>query len=166
MVMMKTLLLMRHAKSSWKEDSMPDHDRPLNKRGRHSAPQMGKLLQEQSLIPDLVISSTAVRALSTAEAVLESCHAGAEIQTHPEIYDGDVEDILEILRTLPDEAQIVLLVGHNPGMEVLAEMLCAETVQMPTAAIARIELQLERWQELSEVTPGRLNGYWAPRELG
>lgn len=162
---MKTLLLMRHAKSSWKDDALPDHDRPLNKRGKRDAPRMGKLLREQDLIPDLILCSTSVRATSTAQAVLDECGGGAEIQRHPEIYDGDEADILEILCCLPEEAQTVLLVGHNPGLEVLVEMLSAENAAMPTSAIAQIELDLQRWQDLNEVTPGRMKGYWSPREL-
>lgn len=162
---MKNLLLMRHAKSSWKDDALPDHDRPLNKRGKHDAPQMGKLLREQNLVPDLILCSTALRATSTAQAVLDECHGGAEIQRHPEIYDGDQEDILGILRCLPGEVQTVLLVGHNPGLSELVELLSAESAPMPTAAIAHLELDLERWQDLTEVTRGRMKGYWVPREL-
>lgn len=162
---MKTLLLMRHGKSNWDDATLPDHDRPLSKRGRRDAPRMGKLLQELQLIPDLVISSTALRARKTASAVLETCGGPADIQTHPEIYDGDQEDMLEILRTVSPLVETVLLVGHNPSLEVLAEMLCAENLHLPTAAIARIDLNIATWQELTEVTPGRLNGFWTPREL-
>lgn len=162
---MKTLLLMRHAKSSWKDDALPDHDRPLNKRGKHDAPKMGKLLREQDLVPDLILCSTAVRATQTAKAVLDECGGDAEIHRHPEIYDGGEDDVLEILRALPDEVERVLLIGHNPGLEVLVEMLSAESAAMPTAAVAHIELDIAHWQKLCEVTCGRLKGYWAPREL-
>lgn len=161
---MKTLLLMRHAKSSWKEDALPDHDRPLNKRGKSDAPQMGKLLREHDLVPDLILCSTAVRAASTARAVLDECGGEAEIQRHPEIYDGGECEILEILRCVPEGVETVLLVGHNPTISVLVEMLSAESVPMPTAAIAQIELSIKHWQGLSEVTRGRLKGYWVPRE--
>jgi phosphohistidine phosphatase len=83
---MKTLLIMRHAKSSWKDPDLPDHDRPLNKRGKHDAPSMGKLLKDEDLIPDLIISSTAARAKKTAELVAKACKYKGEISLNQSLW--------------------------------------------------------------------------------
>ena len=91
---MKTLLLLRHAKSSWKDESLTDHDRPLNKRGKKTAPLMGHLLREKNLVPDLVVSSTAVRARSTAEAAAEACGYPGEITLTDELYLATAGEIL------------------------------------------------------------------------
>jgi len=161
---MKTLLLMRHAKSSWDDDRLADHNRPLSKRGKNDAPRMGRLLKELQLVPDLVLSSTAVRAQKTAEAVVDACGCVETLQSFPEIYEDGMEGMLEILRTLPPEYEIVLVIGHNPDVELLVSELTGESVRMPTAAIARVDLSLQSWHALTEVTPGKLTGYWTPRQ--
>src|SRR5438105_4097768 len=99
--MSKTLLIMRHAKSSWKEAELDDHERPLNKRGRRAAPAMGQLLRENSLTPDAILSSTALRARQTAEAVAEACGFAGEISYHAEFYHDAPEGYFEALARLP-----------------------------------------------------------------
>ena len=103
---MKTLLILRHAKSSWKHPELSDHDRPLNKRGRHDAPLIGHLLKEKGLVPDLIISSTAVRAKDTALVV------GAS----PDVYIQAISDVAG-----DNNYSTLLVVGHNPGLEELIE---------------------------------------------
>lgn len=162
---MKTLLVLRHAKSSWADASLADHDRPLKKRGRRDAPRMGELIRDEGLTPDLIVSSTAKRARQTAAPVAEACGYEGEVQFTRDLYHADPEEIVQVLRPLPDEAERVLIVGHNPGLEDLVEALTDGYERMPTAALAQIELPIERWADLREDTEGELIALWLPREL-
>jgi phosphohistidine phosphatase len=162
---MKTLLLMRHAKSSWDNPSLSDHDRPLNKRGKRVAPRMGKLLGEVDLIPDEIISSTAKRAKMTVEGLLEACPFEGDVVYTRNLYHADVEEQIEVLQSLKDEVGIALLVGHNPGMEIFLEIICDESEHMPTAAIAYIQFDVGRWFEITTDTYGTLKHLWRPKEL-
>lgn len=160
---MKSLLILRHAKSSWKDESLPDHDRPLNRRGRAAAPEVGELIRQEGLLPDLVISSSAVRARSTAELAAEAGGFDCEIQITRDLYAADPEAILAVLAGLNDRFDRVLIVGHNPGVEDLVFQLTRQIRSMPTAALAWIELDAERWQELGLRTRGKLNNLWTPK---
>jgi len=162
---MKTLLVMRHAKSSWKDAVLPDEQRPLNKRGRANAPRMGRLLREENLVPQTILSSTAVRAQQTALAVAEACGFAGEIQFEASLYGAPTETYLACLRDLPAEPEVVLAVGHNPGVEALLAELAGEDEHLPTGSIALIELELARWADLTAETAGRLQTIWRPREL-
>lgn len=162
---MKTLLVLRHAKSSWKHPELADHDRPLNKRGKQDAPRIGALLRAEDLIPDLIISSTAVRARATAAAVSEASGYTGEIKLTRALYAAAPEAYLEVLRGLPDEYGRVMVVGHNPGLAELVEMLTGEAEAMPSGALARLTLPVQRWRALNETTEGELIGVWRPREL-
>ena len=116
--LMKTLLLLRHAKSSWKQPEVHDHDRPLNKRGKKEAPKVGRYLKENDLVPDMILSSTARRAQDTARAVAEECGFEKPVDLHQDLYLSDTACYLDILRCLPDDdAKRVLVVGHNPDLE-------------------------------------------------
>jgi phosphohistidine phosphatase len=161
---MKTLLILRHAKSSWKEAELADHDRPLSKRGKRDAPRMGKLVRQEELAPDLILSSSAKRAHKTAQAVAEESGYAGEVQIVPELYAAGPEAYLEALHTLDDENSRVMVVGHNPGLEELVETLTGETVTLPTAALAQVALPIQRWQELNDETQGELVKVWTPRE--
>src|SRR5512137_1969116 len=114
---MKTLLLLRHAKSSWKQPELNDHDRPLNKRGKKEAPKVGKYLKDNDLVPDLVLSSTAKRARDTAEAAAEECGFDKPIEFYQDLYLSEPSCYLDILQRLPDSAGRVLVVGHNPDLD-------------------------------------------------
>jgi phosphohistidine phosphatase len=162
---MKTLLILRHAKSSWKDVRLGDHERPLNQRGQRDAPRMGRLLREEDLVPGLILSSSAERARQTAEAVAEESGYPGELQLSRELYAAGPEAYLEALQALAGEPESVLVVGHNPGLEELVEMLTGEAVRLPTAALAQVALPIQRWQELSEEVQGELANLWAPREL-
>lgn len=161
---MKILLLLRHAKSSWKDEKLADHDRPLNKRGKRDAPRMGKLMHEENLVPDLILTSSAIRAVSTAELAAEACSFDGEVQVSRDLYAAGPEAFIEELVVLPDEANVVLVVGHNPGMEELLETLTEEIQGLPTAALAQVELDIDQWADLEEAT-GRLVNLWLPRNL-
>jgi phosphohistidine phosphatase len=162
---MKTLLLLRHAKSSWAEPGATDHDRPLNDRGKHDAPRMGRFLLEQQLLPDLIVSSTAKRARKTAERVVAACGYQGDLQITESLYLAQPVAYLRLLQTFADDRQRVLMVGHNPGLEDLVELLTGEIVALPTAALVKIAIDIDRWSDLSTDTPGRLEHIWRPKEL-
>jgi phosphohistidine phosphatase len=162
----KVLLVLRHAKSSWDNPSLADHDRPLNRRGERDAPRMGELLREKQLVPDVIISSDAVRARTTAEAVAEAALYTPAIQFDPRLYAASPDDIVAVLQTTPKaSARRVMIVGHNPGLEELVALLTGEQQDMPTAALAHMTLPIERWRDLSTTTRGALLGVWRPKEL-
>ena len=163
---MKTLLILRHAKSSWKDANLADHDRPLNKRGKRDAPRMGSLLREQDLIPDVILSSSAERAYKTAEAAADESGFEGEVILSRDLYSFGPEPYLAYLANLPDEYERVMVVGHNPAMEELLEELTGEYQRFPTAALALVQLPIENWSEIGESEGGRLANLWRPKELG
>jgi phosphohistidine phosphatase len=162
---MKTLLVLRHAKSSWNDPALDDHERPLNKRGRQDGPRMGELMREHGLVPDVVISSDALRARLTAEAVAEAARYAGEILLDPHLYMACPADILSLLRAVQKNPETVMIVGHNPGFEELVEQLTGERQDLPTAALAQIVLPIDQWRDLTSSTRGSLLGHWQPKDL-
>ena len=162
---MKSLLLLRHAKSSWKDPDLDDHDRPLNDRGRLEAPRIGRLLQGEKLLPDLVLSSTAERARATAQAVVEASSYEGTVRFHLELYLAPPSTYVDVLRSLDGDRERVLMIGHNPGIEDLVEILTGEEKRMSTAALAWIELPVARWADLRARTRGTLRRLWRAKDL-
>ncbi|MEJ2601093.1 MAG: histidine phosphatase family protein [Anaerolineales bacterium] len=162
---MKTLLILRHAKSSWKHAELPDFDRPLNRRGKRDAPRMGELLRQLDLFPDLILSSSAQRARQTTQAVVDSSGYGGEVYWMDSLYAAPPESYLDALRALDDSLQQVMVVGHNPGMEELLEELTGEAETLPTAALAQVLLPIQSWNQLDEDVDGELVQIWRPRQL-
>ena len=162
---MKTLLVLRHAKSSWNDSALDDHERPLNKRGLRDAPRMGELVRDYGLIPDVVISSDAVRARLTAEAVAKAARYAGEILLDPHLYLASPADILSRLKRARENAETVMIVGHNPGLEQLVEQLTGERQDLPTAALAQIGLPIDQWRDLKRSTRGTLVGLWRPKDV-
>ena len=162
---MKTLLVLRHAKSSWNNAGMSDHERPLNKRGKADAPRMGKLIKREELTPDLIISSTANRALMTAERVALAADYEEVIETNRNFYLAPPEVYIHFLNSVPNDKERVMVVGHNGGVEDLINVLTGTWEQMPTAALAQISLPINDWSELSEETKGKLINHWIPKHL-
>jgi len=161
----KTLLVLRHAKSSWENTRLADHDRPLSPRGKRDAPRMGRLIRELDLVPDLIITSTANRAFSTAELVALESGFEEEIRSTRHLYHAWTEEFLEVLGRVPEECNRVMIVGHNPGLEELIEQLTGQQERMPTAALAQIQLPIDRWRDVNEETESTLVGLWRPREI-
>ncbi|HYP54528.1 MAG TPA: histidine phosphatase family protein, partial [Pyrinomonadaceae bacterium] len=145
---MKTLLLMRHAKSSWKDVTLRDFDRPLNKRGRRAAPLVAAFMRRKKLRPDLILSSPAERARETAALVIEHAGLSAELRYDERIYEADAARLLEVVAQADERAGELMLVGHNPGMEELIKALTGADELMPTAALARVELDVETWAKV------------------
>jgi phosphohistidine phosphatase len=162
---MKTLLLLRHAKSSWAKRGVHDHDRPLNARGKRDAPRIGRLLREQQLTPDAIFSSTAKRARKTAQKVAQGSGFSGKIQLLRELYLADTAALLTVMRDLNDEFQRPLLVGHNPGFEEFLAALTGQDEHLPTAGLAQITVPLDRWGDATEETRGELTQLWRPKEL-
>lgn len=162
---MKTLILMRHAKSSWKDSHLEDHERPLNKRGKKAAPLMGKVIHEMELVPQLILSSTAVRARETVEAVIDVCKYKGQVEYLDSFYMNEPTVYIDRLRTLPDEIERIMVVGHNPALEGLLQILSRQIESLPTAAVAHISLPINHWSELNNDSYGDLIGLWRPKEL-
>ena len=163
---MKTLLLMRHAKSSWANDGQVDWERQLNERGQRDAPRVGLWLRQQGLSPDLVISSTARRAVDTAAAVIDASGYGGDWRQEGSLYAAEPEAFFEVLQGVPEACGTVLVIAHNPGLEEVIEALTGEAETMPTAALAQISLPIESWGALRPGVEGQLQQVARPRELG
>jgi phosphohistidine phosphatase len=161
---MKTLLLLRHAKSSWKDSDVRDFDRPLNQRGLKAAPAIGRLIKKRKLQPDLLLSSPAERARQTTQLVIEAAGLKTELRYDERIYEASVARLLGLVSELDDEAGTIMLVGHNPGFEELLEMLTGEAHKLPTAALACIELNIEKWNKV-RAGAGRLEWLVKAKEL-
>ena len=161
---MKTILLLRHGKSKRGPQYETDSERPLAKRGKRDAARMGAFLIEQDLMPDLILSSPAKRARQTALRCAEAADYQGEVRFEEVLYFAGDDAYLDLLWALDDAVGSVLLVGHNPDMESVVETLSGQYAPMPTAALARVELEIERWADLVE-GGGRLAWVQLPREL-
>ncbi len=126
---------------------------------------MGKLLLDEGLVPQLIISSSAKRALSTAELVANACYYLGEVTTTRSFYHADPETYLSYLNKIDNELQIVMIVGHNPGIEELVSTFTGHYERMPTAALAQIELVIDSWFQLDSMSPAELVNLWRPKEL-
>ena len=162
---MKTLLLLRHAKSSWDAANVTDHDRPLNDRGKRDAPRMGRLIKQNDLTPDLILVSTAKRARKTATTVAQHCGDEVELKKKHKLYEAPSAAFVSILREVPDHRQRVLIVAHNPGIEQFLEDLTGRFETMPTAALAQITLGIDSWRDIQPCGMSKLAGVWRPRGL-
>ena len=162
---MKTLLLLRHAKSSWDEPSLRDFDRPLAARGKRDAPRIGKALGERGPLPDLIISSPAARTRATIKAVTASARLEAELRFEDTVYGASSAELMKLIRRLPGEKSCVMIVGHNPGLEDLVERLSGKSERMPTAALACVEFQIESWEDVED-GEGKLAWLLTPKQVG
>ena len=160
---MKQLLILRHAKSSWADSSMTDWQRPLNERGLRDAPRAGDWLRDQSLLPDVIITSDAVRARATAEAVAKAAGYAKEIVVEPALYHAEPEDLYAVLNGVQDRAaSVVLIVGHNPGLEDFVQQLTGEHHDLPTTALLHIRMAIDRWSDVDSETAASIVDMWRP----
>jgi len=162
---MRRLLLLRHAKSDWSGCAETDHDRPLNQRGERAAPLIGQLLASHSLQPDRILTSTAVRARTTARLVADAASSAAEIVETGSLYLATPGTILDVIAEQPRDLGTILVVGHNPGMERLALTFAGSVGPLVTAMLVALELDDVEWSDLAPDSPMRLIGVWRPREL-
>lgn len=146
---MKKLYIMRHAKSSWKDSTLDDFDRPLNKRGKKDAPLMGSILRKRGVSPDVIISSPASRAKTTAEIVAKEINFTKSIVYDENIYEASVKNLYHILRVISDKKSSVMLFGHNPALNMLVEELVDFNENIPTCGVVEIEFDCKRWSDIS-----------------
>ncbi len=164
--LMKRLLIMRHAKSSWEDETLSDHERPLNPRGQRNAPQMGEYLVANDRVPQLILSSTALRAVSTAQLLVTGL--GREVPTglDKSLYHADVEDFCDTVRNTAYSENTLMVISHNPGVERWVYAITGEFETMPTAAIACIQFPAELyWTDMTSLTSGKLTHIWRPKEI-
>ena len=149
---MKTLFLVRHAKSSWDQPGLRDFDRPLNERGQNDAPRMAQMLVKQGIKPDLLVSSPAKRALTTAIFFAEAFSLKAEaVLREPSIYEAFPQEILRVISGMPDTAQTVLLFGHNPTFTEVANLFTEDFIDnLPTCGVVKIVSSAETWKAFYE----------------
>lgn len=149
---MKTLYVIRHAKSSWDDHALPDFDRPLNERGKRDAPAMGKRLKEKSVHPSLMYSSPAKRALSTAKRIADVLgYERDKIKTDRRLYHADSEMIFSVLKELKNRHDTVLIFGHNPGLTDFVNAMQNEKMfidNVPTCGIVAFSIAIEDWSDL------------------
>ena len=163
---MKQLLIMRHAKSSWKDHSLSDHDRPLNRRGREDAPRMGRFLQQHHCLPDLVLTSTARRARDTADLFVAGCEQPIPVLSQRSLYHPGLDDYWEALTTHAANQSRIMVVSHNPGSEEWLYQLTGQDERMPTAAIARLQFPSPfDWKNIANTQNAILLEIWRPRDV-
>lgn len=147
---MKTLYIMRHAKSSWSQPGIADIERTLNERGLRTAPFIGKMMHEKGLAPDVILTSTAVRARHTAALVKEAGKLRGVLQFEPRIYEASPNGLRQVVSELAKTHKSAMIVGHNPGIEGFIRFLTGGLEPMPTAALAVIELNIDKWNDAND----------------
>ncbi|MFZ2657172.1 MAG: histidine phosphatase family protein [Victivallales bacterium] len=159
----KTILLMRHAKSDW-EENVSDFDRPLAVRGKSDAPLIGKFLLKTKKVPSIIISSPAIRAKETSELLAKACRYKVGIRYSDSIYENSPVEIIKILQGLDDKIETAMVIGHNPAIEEAAKKLCFRElktmdngIEFPTCALVCLGAEIESW---SELYPGNCTIYW------
>ena len=169
---MRRVYLLRHAKSSWKDRSLADRDRPLAGRGRRAAKAVAGHLEAERIRPDLVLCSPARRTRETLERVAAAFGDQVEVRLDETLYGASEAELLACLRALPQEVDSVMVIGHNPALEELALALASEGAELarmrekyPTAALATIDLPADDWSAI-ERGSGELVAYVRPRDLG
>jgi phosphohistidine phosphatase len=170
---MRTLYLLRHAKSAWNDPHLDDHDRPLAPRGERAAQRIAEHLEQKRIRPALVVCSTAQRARGTLDAVAPCLGKRAQVRIDGDLYGADARDLLQLLRAVTPKVTSVMLIGHNPGLQDLAIALTDDgdrraveqlRAKFPTAALATIDLAATEWKDLAPAS-GYLESVVLPREL-
>lgn len=166
---MKRLLLMRHAKSSWDDETLADRDRPLNRRGERAARRMGRLIVKEDLSIDAVLCSTAERTRETwqriATALAQAGRSQPRVSFEPELYLCSAHQFVDIIRHQPSIVNNLLVLAHNPGLENWLARLTGHAEAFPTGALAVVSCELTDWTALSYDTRGHLKHLWRPRDL-
>ena len=161
---MKTLFLLRHAKSSWKDETLPDFERPLNSRGVRTTKLLSQIFTSDKVKPDLILSSCAVRARETIERVLEFGKVRSELRFDERIYDASIDRLLEVVHQIDKSARSVMIVGHNPGLEELITALTGQSEIMPTGTLAKITFDSSSWSNVGTQL-GTIEWLRKPKEL-
>lgn len=161
----RSLVLMRHAKSDWSDQSLSDRDRPLNKRGRHDAPRMAEWLQSVGRVPSLVLCSTSKRTRETLKLMMEVWNENPEVIDCENLYLAPADEIFQEIRTLGTDEPSIMTLAHNPGMSYAASVMADQSIEMPTAAVAIFDISLDSWQSLHEDAERQLAFFMRPKAL-
>jgi phosphohistidine phosphatase len=174
---MKTIYLLRHAKSDWADASVGDHDRRLNERGRDAAPRIGAYLKAHRYRPDLVLCSTARRTVETLGLIKADLGEGVAVEFEERLYLAEPQHLMQRLRALDDGAKSVMFIGHNPGIAQFADQLCASPKdaaeekthkrmreKFSTCAVAVIQSPTKAWRDVRPGT-GKLKDFMRPKDL-
>ena len=162
---MRTLYLLRHAKSSWKDESLVDFERPLAGRGRKACGLIARFIKENDIKFDLVLSSTAIRARDTIDLINRQANLQSELRFDERIYEASIMRLLEIASQIENDRKTVLLVGHNPGFEALLMDLTGTAHRLPTGALAKIKLKISKWSDNFD-DKATLEWIVKPKQLG
>jgi len=146
---MKTLYLIRHAKSSWKNLELDDFDRPLNKRGKRDAPVIGARLKKCAVFPDIILCSPAKRAKDTAKKITKALGYDKKIQYNPDIYEASSNTLQNIINSINIQHSTAFLIGHNPGLNMLVEKYIGMEDNIPTCGIVGIRFACDKWDDIS-----------------
>jgi phosphohistidine phosphatase len=162
----RQLLILRHAKSSWADRFADDWERTLTDRGRRDAKRVGELLRRLSLVPDVIITSDAVRAHITAQIVADASGFAGKIELSPSLYHAKPDAVIAVLQAVKAAAaRTIMIVAHNPGLEDFVTQLTGEHVELPTAALVNVELPIRKWSELDLPAGARMIDLWRPADL-
>ena len=160
---MKTIYVLRHAKSSWENSDLADFDRPLNARGEAAAPFIGEVMKKNGLSPQLIITSPAVRARETARLAKDAAGLSCELTFNERIYEASPQTLKQVVASIDDEFESAMIVGHNPGMEGFVRLLTGRSEAMPTATLAVIDLDITAWEKIAGAS-GKLRRIIRPKD--
>jgi phosphohistidine phosphatase len=161
---MKTLYILRHAKSSWKDPNLSDFERPLNRRGQRAAETLGQHFRNEEIVPELVLCSPAIRTRETIEIIVKTAKWRTEVRYDERIYEAGAMRLFEVVSQIENDRKTALLVGHNPGLEELLQLLTGNIEQMPTGALAEVAIKASKWSEALQ-KKAVLKSFVKPREL-
>jgi phosphohistidine phosphatase len=163
---MKKLFVIRHAKSSWNYPDLDDIDRPLNKRGKRNAPEMGKRLSVKGVKPDLLITSPAKRAASTAKKIAKALsYPKDQIVIDQNLYHGTNQEVIDVIRNASDKIGTLMIFGHNPGFTELVNHLSGSSIyNIPTCGIAEIGFDIQSWKDIDKIK-GKLIDFDYPKKV-
>jgi phosphohistidine phosphatase len=162
---MKTLFLLRHAKSSWKDESLPDFERPLTRRGRRAAETIGHYLRSHEILPELVLSSPALRARETLDRMIKAARLSTEVRFDQRIYGATAMRLAEVVADIENDRKVALIVGHNPGIEELLLFFTGQAEQVPTGGLAKVVTKTTKWAAVGDKRAS-LEWLVRPKELG
>ncbi|MDX2067540.1 MAG: histidine phosphatase family protein [Haliscomenobacter sp.] len=162
---MKTVFFVRHAKSSWDNPSLSDRDRPLNARGLRDAPQMGLKLKQLNANIELIVSSPAKRAFTTATFFAAALGLPLdEIVLEPRLYEAMSEDVISVINGLSDEYKVIAIFGHNPTFTFIANLFTEDYIDnIPTCGVFKVDARINSWKEFGE-NSGRLTAFYYPKQ--
>ena len=160
---MKTLIVLRHGKAEHHSAGQTDFQRALAPRGLRDSQRVGELLAEKNLVTDAIVSSSASRAMTTAERVAQASGFAGDVAFTEAIYEAGLATLLSVVREIDEAARLAMIVGHNPGFWSLTETLSEPVAQFPTCAWSQIEIDVEHWGEVTELSRGELIELWYPK---